>query len=400
MTKELTEEEVFANDIDPLDGLRQLRQEEGDKDAADAIGEHTGTNAEDVIDDKDKDDDLSEFDDDKDDDKKEDDDNSNSEEGSTTDDGEDDNSESDNNAGSEEKGENSQEEKSEKTDTDSEDDSDEGFDLAKVRTFKAGGKEFEFTAQEMLDQFETIFGQAMDYTQKTQAIAPYRKMISALESEGISHDDLNLAIDALKGEKGAIQALMKAGKIEAFDLTNEEGKEAESNYTPKQYGKNDYQLELEEVTDAISGDEEYAITVDVIGKQWDQKSRQAFADNPSMIQGLHNDIKSGLYDKVAPVAMKMKVLDGNSKSDIEYYMLAGEQLQQSKSAADGKKSVDELNKKTQDAEDKFDQASSEAKKKRAASSTGARADRKGVVDYLDDDDEAFDEWYKNLQASN
>jgi hypothetical protein len=47
----------------------------------------------------------------------------------------------------------------------------------------------------------------------------------------------------------------------------------------------------------------------------------------------------------------------------------------------------------------IDKASSEANRKRSATSTGARADRKGVIDYLDDDDEAYEEWYKKLQSS-
>lgn len=265
----------------------------------------------------------------------------------------------------------------------------------KARKFKADGKEYEFTEQEILDQFGGVFGQAVNFTQKMQKIAPYRKMISALEQENISSEQLDMAIDALKGDKGALAKLLKLSEVDPFDLADDE---VQKGYTPKQYGKNEHQLDIEEQIALISGDEEYPITVDVIDNQWDPDSRRAFAENPSMIQGLHNDIKSGLYDKVAPMAMKLKVLDGNAKkSDLEYYMLAGAQFtaQQSKNAP-----VENPNAATQAAESKFDQASSEAKRKRSASSTGTRADRKGVIDFLDDNDEAFDEWYKNLQSKN
>jgi hypothetical protein len=98
--------------------------------------------------------------------------------------------------------------------------------------------------------------------------------------------------------------------------------------------------------------------------------------------------------------MKMKVLDGNTKSDIEYYMLAGQQVSSNQQNSSNQNSVDEANKKTQDAVQNSDQASSEAQRRRSASSTKARADRKGVIDYLEDDDEAFDDWYKKLQSSN
>lgn len=264
----------------------------------------------------------------------------------------------------------------------------------KTRKFKADGKEYEFTEQEMLDQFESVFGKAINFTQKTQKLAPYRKMISALEEESITSDQLDLAIDALKGDKGALAKLAKMNEIDPFDLSDEE---LQNNYTPKQYGKDQTQLDIDEIVSKISKDSEFQITKSVIDETWDQQSRIAFAENPSMIEGLHNDIKSGLYDKVAPLAMKLKVLDGNAKkSDLEYYMLAGQQLMNQK----GQAPTGNPNAKAQAAESKFDQASSEAQRKRAATSTRTRADRKPVTNYLDDNDEAFDEWYKNLTASN
>lgn len=269
------------------------------------------------------------------------------------------------------------------------------------RTFKANNQEFTFTEEEILDQFETVFGQAMNYTQKMQKIAPYRKMISALEQEGVTHDSLNIALDALKGDKGAIKKLMEMAKIDSYDLAKDD--EDDAPYVPGNYGKNETVLDIEEITSMIQGDEEFKITTNVIDEQWDNESRKRIAENPNMIVGLHNDIKSGLYDKVAPAAMKMKVLDGNTKSDIEYYILAGEQLRLKMEAElkekEGQEKVKNLNADAQNADSKFDKASSEAVKKRAASSTGKRADRKGVIDYLDDDDEAYDAWYKNLNAS-
>ena len=270
-----------------------------------------------------------------------------------------------------------------------------------VRKFKANGQDFEFSDEEILDQFETVFGKAMDYTQKMQKIAPYRKMISALEQEGVTHDALNLALDALKGDKGAIKKMLEQNSIDAYDLTQQD--EDAKAYVPGNYGKGETQLEIEEITSTISSDEEFKITSHVIDDQWDGQSRAHIAENPNLILGLHNDVKSGLYDKVAPAAMKLKVLDGNvKKSDIEYYMLAGQQLAQEMAAQEkteeGQKTVDELNKDAQGADSKFDKASSEADRKRSASSTGTRADRKGVIDYLDDDDEAYDEWRKNLDS--
>ncbi len=390
-TQELTEEDVFANDIDPLDGIRELRKQEGVKEEdlipADASSDVVPDDKQD--DKKDGDDELEAFQDTPDDSKK--DEESTDQTQDTVPDTGDQGQETSNEDKTD--GGELQDTETEKTDTQEE------VTAPTKRKFKANGQEFEFTEDEIMEQFETVFGQAMNYTQKMQAIAPFRKMISALEEEGITQDQLNMAIDALKGDKGALQQILAANKIEAFDL---ESQEETDPYKPTDYGKNEAQLNIDEITSSISKDPEYKITVDVVDNQWDSTSRQALAKNPQFIVGLHNDIKSGLFDKVSPVAMKMKVLDGNTRSDIEYYMLAGEQLQiqEQEQGQNAQQKVDELNQQTQDAVDNADQASSEAQQKRAASSTRTRADRKGVIDYLDDDDEKFDEWYNNLMSNN
>jgi len=383
---ELSEEDVFANDIDPLDAIREIRKEEGvpeeDLPVSDAE-----TSSQKVVDTEDNDsDDFKEG----------------FENEDTSEESEESKKKSD--TTSDESTDEDSSNADEDSDEDSDEDEDEGEEekpaSATKREFTANGKKFEFSEEEMLDQFEVVFGQAMDYTQKTQKIAPYRKMISALEQEGITDDQLNIAIDALKGNKGAIQTLLKSNNIDAYDLS-EDDEEESGPYTPQEYGKNEVQLGIEEIAAQISKDPEYKITVDVIDGQWDSSSRQRLSSNPRMIQGLHNDIKSGVYDKVAPVAMKMKVLDGNTKSDIEYYVLAGEQvLTEEQNSANAEQTVTDSNQQAQAAEDDFDQASSEARRKRSATPTRKRTDRKGVIDYLDDDDKNFDAWYKNLMAKN
>ena len=70
------------------------------------------------------------------------------------------------------------------------------------------------------------------------------------------------------------------------------------------YGKNDRQLDIEEITRSIQNDKEFQITTNVIDEQWDASSRRMIAENPNTILGLHNDIKSGLYDKVAPMILE------------------------------------------------------------------------------------------------
>jgi len=347
---ELSQEEVFRDEKDPLDAIREIREAEGNSEAVEAIDEET---PEEIVpvEEKPTEEPDEIFD----------------EEGSADDEQE--------NANEEEGNEETKEEVT-----------------AAFKKFKANGQEFEFTQDEVNEQFESVFGKAMDYTKKTQQLAPYRKMISAMEEEGITQEQFNTAIDAIKGDKDALRSIIKDKEIDTFDLDTEEDFE----YSPTDYGKNDQQLALEETVARISNDAEYSITTNVVDEQWDSSSRDVLANNPQMIEGLHNDIKTGVYDKVSPLAMKMKVLDGNTKSDLDYYMLAGEQLAK---ATESQGQVATANNAIQEANTKFEQASSQASTKRAATSTKSRPSGKGVIDYLDDNDEAFDSWYKKLESS-
>ena len=381
---ELTEEEVMNNDIDPIEALQQIRRDEGvaEEDLIVADTDHaTG-----VLDrDSEVDEDAEELE---------------AFEEPAAEAGESEELAEAPEAGTVDETTENDEPGGEEDPAGDDSDADSDAAPAGIK-FRANGQDFEFTQEEVLAQFETVFGQAANYTQKMQKMAPFRKMISAIESEGVTHEQLNLAIDALRGDKGAIKKMLETNKIDAYDLTSEDADNTP--YVQKNYGKDETSLEIEEITSTIQNDEEFVITTNVIDEQWDSSSRQTIAQNPKMILGLHADIKSGLYDEVAPAAMKMKVLDGNSKSDIEYYMIAGEQLrlrmEASAKSKDGQAKVDELNEDAQSADSKFDKASSQASRKRAASSTGSRADRKGVIDYMDDDDEAFEEWYKNLESN-
>lgn len=304
------------------------------------------------------------------------------------------------------------EDEPEDPDGDDEDNSEDVKEVAteapKKYTYKANGQEFEFTEEEIKNQFGKVFGQAMNYTQKMQELKPWRTTISALKDNNISHDDVNLMIDVLKGDKDAIAQVIKKAGIDALELDIDNSK-----YSPREYGRSEKELEIDEVLGTISKDPEYKITQHVVTSQWDARSRSAMAENPEMLNGLHIDVKSGVFDKVMPMAMKMKVLDGGKKSDIDYYMEAGSQYYAQLDAAKARqreldmraaqeqaRANEQRSKVEKIVERDTKQAAlkKEAVKRKAAAPTASRAGKKDVVDYLDDSDESFDNWYKNLNS--
>lgn len=291
------------------------------------------------------------------------------------------------------------------SDEDEEDDDEE--QPAQSYKFRANGKDYEFSSEEIVDQFPKIFGQAMDYTKKMQTIKPWRKTIDAIEGAQLSHNDVSLMIDVLKGDKDAITEVLKRTGTDTLELDTE----TDSRYVAKDYGRDDSALAIKDIVDDISRDEEYSTTHNILSKDWDEKSWNAMTENPEMIRLLHTDVKSGMFQTLQPLAEKLKVYDGASKSDLDYYKEAAQQHftqvaeQEALTARRAERQATQETKQAERARLADVKAQSQkrtatkqasAKRKAAAPTKNAVASR-DVVDYLQESDEAFDDWYKRIQ---
>lgn len=275
-------------------------------------------------------------------------------------------------------------------------------------TFKANGQEYTFTTDEMKSQFGKVFGQAMDYTKKMQQIKPWRKTIDAIEQAELSNDDVNLMIDVLKGDKDAIATVLKRTGTDALDLDVEN-----TNYVTKDYGRDDTELAISDIVDRIKDDAEYVTTHKILEKSWDDASRDAFIQDPEMIALLHNDVKSGMFDEINPIAQKLKVYDNARRSDLDYYkesakqyfanqaqQMAQVEAENQRKAESERKAAEEAKLQETKAKQAKRKATKQASTKRKAAAPAKKASgTKKVTDYLDDSDEAFDEWYNKLQDS-
>lgn len=293
-------------------------------------------------------------------------------------------------------------------DSEAESDKDEKPRPVENVKFKANGKEYEFSNEEIAEQFPRIFGQAMDYTKKMQAIKPWRKTIDALENAELGHDDINLMIDVLKGDKEAMGEVFKRTGTDALDLDLES-----SNYVAKDYGRDDSTLAIKDVVDDISRDVEYATTNNILSKQWDDKSWNEMAATPEMIRLLHSDVKDGTYDTIQPLAEKLKVYDSGKQSDLDYYKKAAQQYYGEQARRETQQ-VEQTRLETERAKvdaEKQRLADVKAKsvsrtttknasaKRKAAAPTRTNAGNRATTttDYLNASDEEFEEWRKQIE---
>ena len=184
-----------------------------------------------------------------------------------------------------------------------------------LHRIKANGKEFDMT----LDELKQAASKGMDYLKKTTALKPYRTMIAAMEENKVSPEDINLLIDLKKGNKEAIAKLIKENEVDVYDLP-------ESNdYTPKEYRVSETALDIQEVLSTISKDAEFSRTSEIYAA-FDEQTKAFLNEDPSRIAGLHNDIKSGVFDKVLPLAEKKAMIDGYNAPFLQYYLQAGQEI--------------------------------------------------------------------------
>lgn len=201
-------------------------------------------------------------------------------------------------------------------------------ELYKIR---ANGEDYELT----LDELKKLAPKALNYTKKTQAIAPYRRMIGAMEKNGISQDDINLLIDMKKGNKEALSSFIKTMEVDPFDLPEE------TNYEIPDYGEDPVNDELASVIEELKQDNDSFTKVGNIISSLDNNTIDVFQNNPQMLRLLQQDVQSGVYDAIAPQINKLRALDGNKRPYLEYYALAGQQYLQNQERIQQSKKVKE-----------------------------------------------------------
>ena len=269
---------------------------------------------------------------------------------------------------------------------------------------RANGIDYTFSNKEKLEMFDKIFPQAADYTKKMQAIKPFRKRIDYMEQVNMTDSEFNFLMDLSKGDKAAITELIKRTGVDALELDTEN-----NNYVAKNYGRDDIELDIKEVVSVIKDDKEYTTTYNVLNSQWDDTSRAEFLKEPKKIAQLHQDVKDGLFDIINPMAQKLKVYDGNTKSDLDYYGIAADQYfanldrqaaaaRQAESARVQREAEQARINAVKSKQVQQKTIVKESNKRKAAAPSGKKTGTTKVTNYLDDLEENYDDWKARLDA--
>jgi hypothetical protein len=184
--------------------------------------------------------------------------------------------------------------------------------------FKANGKEMKV---ETVDEARQLMQMGANYNKKMSALKPSMKTLKLLENNDLlGEDKLSFLIDLHKGDKGAIQKLVKDSGIDTLDFDAE----SESEYKPETYTVDDREMVLDEVLERIQDTPTYTETIDVVSNKWDEASKQHVANNPTALETINTHMASGVYARVIAEVEKQRTFGRLGElSDIEAYHQVG-----------------------------------------------------------------------------
>ena len=268
-------------------------------------------------------------------------------------------------------------------------DLDEGKDSDSERQqfqpLRADGKEYPIESMEELYQ---MAAKAIGADNRFRDSAAGRKTAATMKKNNLTDADINLLVELKSGNKDAILSLLAKNEIDPLDIDADAFNE---NYRPEDHSADDFSLKLDEVVARVKTQPRYDESVKVIMETWDDKSREAFYENPNILELLNVDMQSvdgqpSMYDKVMPLATKLKVLGNGNKTDLDYYMEAGSRVL----AMEQQKQNAGVETKKLEAKAKLAKQKKIRQKKKAASATGSQSGannngNKTVEDMTDDE---------------
>ena len=248
--------------------------------------------------------------------------------------------------------------------------------------FRANGREMQVNNA---DEAVKLMQMGANYNKKMAAIKPSLKTVKLLDKHGLNEESkLSHLIDLSRGDKGAIQKLLKDTGVDPMDLDAEQA----SDYRPDIHTVDERELELDEVLGNLQDTPTYNKTVNLVSTEWDDASRNIIANNPRVLEVLNDQMANGVYERVSTEVDRLRAFGQlTGVSDIEAYKQIGDRMaeegafndlvqnnQQSAQTNTEKKSpTRRTRRKKPDAKLK--------QKKRAASSTKTKPASKTPTDY-------------------
>lgn len=204
----------------------------------------------------------------------------------------------------------------------------EFYDRMIGQPIKANGKEIKI---ETPDEAIQLMQMGANYTKKMQALAPHRKILSMLESQGLLDEaKLSYLIDLEKKNPEAIAKLVKESGIRPMDIDTES-----DNYRATNYSVPESDIEFKTILDDLRSTQEGQETIQIINSTWDDVSIGAFRKEPELINTIHEQMNTGVYQMIVGEIERQKLF-GKIKPNTPFlsaYSTVGSELEKKGSFA-------------------------------------------------------------------
>lgn len=179
----------------------------------------------------------------------------------------------------------------------------EAFYKKVMAPLKANGKTIDIKTPEELIQLAQM---GANYTRKMQAIAPHRKVLLMLENNGLLDEGkLSFLIDIEKKNPEAIKKLIKDAGLDPreIDLDDPQAKP----YLEGNHRVTDEEAGFRVILDELSSNPEGKATLQAI-TLWDQASKEMLWKQPDVMQVIHDQRASGIYDRITTELERQRAL--------------------------------------------------------------------------------------------
>lgn len=185
------------------------------------------------------------------------------------------------------------------------------------KPFKANGKEITIDNP---DDVVSLMQMGANYNKKMAALKPSMNIIKMLEKQDLLDEEkISYLIDISKHNPQALGKLIKDSQLDVYDLET-----VSDDYVPTSYSIPEESITMDNVLDSIQNTPTFMRLSDVIGKEWDNASRDIISKAPETLAVINDHMQNGIYDIISNEMEKQRILGKlNGLSDIEAYRKIG-----------------------------------------------------------------------------
>ena len=212
------------------------------------------------------------------------------------------------------------------SDGDAGDDKADGFDYEEFHKkitgeFKANGRMMKIEDPE--DAIR-LMQMGADYNRKMAGMKPGLKVLKMLEKNKLLDESkLSYLIELSQGNPQAIAKLLADSKVDPMDIQVENA----GDYKSADHSVDEREINLDEVLSDLQSSEHYSKLMNVVSKEWDDKSKQTVADEPQLLRVINDHMALGIYDIVNTEIENERMLGRlNGVSYLEAYRTVGDSI--------------------------------------------------------------------------